>query len=186
MNISLCIERLFFQSDRYRIVHTPQQLWCGDTGKIYSDIIGVASLKCFTDIMVIFYPTFVTLNLFEEKLSLISLLYLLSHVHKSWWRHQMGPFSALLALCVGNSPVPVNFPHHGQWRGALMFSLICVWINDWVNNCEAGDLRRHRAHYDVNVMTITFTNCILYVSDIAKVWYTLTRLWPFDSDGISS
>ena len=41
---------------------------------------------------------------------------------------------------------PVNSPHKGQWRGALMFSLICVWINDWVNNREAGDLRRYRAH----------------------------------------
>ena len=47
---------------------------------------------------------------------------------------------------------PVNSPHKGQWRGALMFSLICAWINDWVNNREAGDLRRHRAHYDVIVM----------------------------------
>ena len=44
---------------------------------------------------------------------------------------------------------PVNSPHKGQWRGALMFSLICVWINGWVNNREAGDLRRYRAHYDV-------------------------------------
>ena len=35
-----------------------------------------------------------------------------------------------------------------------MFSLICVWINDWVNNREAGDLRRHRSHYDVNVMLV--------------------------------
>ena len=48
---------------------------------------------------------------------------------------------------------PVNSPHKGQWRGALMFSLICVWINDWVNNGEAGDLRRYRIHYDVTVMT---------------------------------
>ena len=54
--------------------------------------------------------------------------------------------------CAGNSPIPVNSPHKGQWRGALMFSLICVWINDWVNNSEAGDLTRHRAHYDVTVM----------------------------------
>ena len=46
----------------------------------------------------------------------------------------------------------VNSPHKGQWRGALMFPLICVWINAWVNNREAGDLRRHRAHYDVTVM----------------------------------
>ena len=43
-------------------------------------------------------------------------------------------------------------PHKGQWHGALMISLIRVWINDWVNNREAGDLRRYRAHYDVIVM----------------------------------
>ena len=33
-----------------------------------------------------------------------------------------------------------------------MFSLICIWINGWVNNRETGDLRRYRAHYDVTVM----------------------------------
>ena len=48
---------------------------------------------------------------------------------------------------------PVNFPHKGQWRGALMFSLIYAWINDWVNNHEAGDLRRQHGHYDVIVMS---------------------------------
>ena len=48
---------------------------------------------------------------------------------------------------------PVNSPHKGQWRGALLFSLICAWINGWVNNNEAGDLRRDRAHYDVIVMS---------------------------------
>ena len=47
---------------------------------------------------------------------------------------------------------PVKSPHKGQWRGALMFTLICARINGWVNNREAGDLRRHRAHYDVIVM----------------------------------
>ena len=47
---------------------------------------------------------------------------------------------------------PVNFPHKGQWCGALMFSLICVWINGWVNNGEVGDLRRYLAHYDVTVI----------------------------------
>ena len=46
---------------------------------------------------------------------------------------------------------PVNFPHKGQWLGALMFSLIYAWINDWVNNREAGDLRRQHGHYDVIV-----------------------------------
>ena len=70
----------------------------------------------------------------------------------SWRRHQMETFSAWLALCAGNSPVPVNSPHKGQWRGALMFTLICVWINGCVNNREAGDLRRYCAHYVVTVM----------------------------------
>ena len=47
---------------------------------------------------------------------------------------------------------PVNSPHRGHWLGALMFSLIAPWINGWVNNREAGDLRRHHTNYDVNVM----------------------------------
>ena len=47
---------------------------------------------------------------------------------------------------------PVNSSHQGQWRGALVFSVIRAWINGWVNNREAGDLRRHRAHYGVTVM----------------------------------
>ena len=47
---------------------------------------------------------------------------------------------------------PVNSPHKGQWRGALIFTLICARINGWVNNREAGDLRRYRPHYDVIVM----------------------------------
>ena len=47
---------------------------------------------------------------------------------------------------------PVNSTHKGRWSGALMFSLICAQINGWVNNGGAGDLRRHRAHYDVIVI----------------------------------
>ena len=50
---------------------------------------------------------------------------------------------------------PVNSLHKGQWRGALIFTLICVWINNWVNNGEAGDLRRYRIHYDVTVMYLS-------------------------------
>ena len=47
---------------------------------------------------------------------------------------------------------PVNSPHKGQCRGALLFSLICVSTNGWVNNREAGDLRLHHTHYDVTVI----------------------------------
>ena len=56
-------------------------------------------------------------------------------------------------LC-GEFTGPGEFPTQSQWHGALMFSLICVWINGWVNNREAGDLRRHRGHYNVNVMAL--------------------------------
>ena len=47
---------------------------------------------------------------------------------------------------------PVYSPHKGQWRGALVFSLMCTWASGWVNIRDAGGLRRHRAHYDVAVM----------------------------------
>ena len=70
------------------------------------------------------------------------------------WKH----FSRHWPFVRGIHRSLANFPHKGQWRGALMFSLICVWINDWVNNREAGDLRRYRAHYDVSAMwCVTFS-----------------------------
>ena len=65
---------------------------------------------------------------------------------------------------------PVNSPRKGQWRGALMFSLICVWINGWVNNREAGDSRRNHAHYDVIVMSrgIDFNSDGTSATDVLK------------------
>ena len=50
---------------------------------------------------------------------------------------------------------PVASPYRGEWRGTLIFSLICAWTNSCANNRDAGDLRRHRAHYDVTVMVNT-------------------------------
>ena len=86
-----------------------------------------------------------------------------SKLDQSWWRHQMEIYSVLLAICAGDSPV--NSPHKSQWRGALMFSLICAEINGWVNNRKAGYLRRHRAHYDVIVMIALYATswvCIAF------------------------
>ena len=85
-------------------------------------------------------------------------LFYMIGITSSWWCHHMETFPALLAICAGNSPVPVNSPRKGRWHGALMFSLISAWINGWVNNREAGDLRHNRAHYDVIVML----SCILF------------------------
>ena len=66
---------------------------------------------------------------------------------------------------------PVNSPHKGQWRGALVFSLICAWINAWVNNREAGDWRRHCTHYDVIVMiSVRFS---LFMCRLVLTWQLL-------------
>ena len=73
----------------------------------------------------------------------------------------METFSALLGICAGIHRSSVNSPHRGQWHGPLVFSLICAWINDWVNNREAGDLRLYPSHYDVTVMTIDKPVCII-------------------------
>ena len=64
------------------------------------------------------------------------------------WKH----FPCYWPFVRGIQRSPVNSPHKGQWCRASMFSLNCVWINGWVNNREADDLRRYRAHYDVTVM----------------------------------
>ena len=75
------------------------------------------------------------------------------------WRHQMETFPRYWPFVWGIHRSPVNSPHKGQWRGAFMFSLNCVWINGWVNNRDAGDLRRYRAHNDVIVMICLSIGC---------------------------
>ena len=64
------------------------------------------------------------------------------------WKH----FPRYWPFVRGIHRSPVNFLHKGQWRGALMFSLICNWTNSWKNNGDTLDLRRNRAHSDVIVM----------------------------------
>ena len=86
---------------------------------------------------------------------------------------------------------PVNSLHKGQWRGALVFSLICVWINGWVNTGETGDLRRYLVHCDVTVMYIgncdahvqhwendsCFQNA--YICDTKPRWVNTQHITPF-------
>ena len=73
---------------------------------------------------------------------------------KLWFliRHQMEAFSRYWPFVRGIHRSPVNSLHKGHWCGALKFSFVCAWINGWVNNRKDGDLRRHRAHYNVIVM----------------------------------
>ena len=78
---------------------------------------------------------------------------LIAYVHDDVikWKH----FPRYWAFLQGIHRSPVNSPHKGQWRGALRFFWSAPWINGWVNNREAGDLRRHHAHYDAIVMATT-------------------------------
>ena len=100
----------------------------------------------------------------------------------SWWRHQMETFSALLAICVGNSPVTGEFR---AWLRALMLPLICAWINGWVYNCEASDFRRHRAHYDVTAMLYLVLNFIynsIWSREVNNLKHILKYYWMFVVD----
>ena len=68
--------------------------------------------------------------------------------HGKTWRYQMEKNPCYWTFVREIHQSPVDFPHKGQWHGAL-FSLICAWIHRWANNRDAGDLRRHCAHYDI-------------------------------------
>ena len=110
-------------------------------------------------------------------------------LYNAWWRHQMETFSHYWPFVRGIHRSPVNSPHNGQWRWALMFCLIYVWINSWVNNREAGDLRRYRCplwhHHNGNgrglqsflhnrkfkKISINITKLIWDTEQQHKVWY---------------
>ena len=83
------------------------------------------------------------------------------------WKH----FPRYWPFVRGIHRSPMNYPHEGLWRGAL--------INGWVNNDEAGDLRRHRAHYDVNVMQFGRTKSVSGTKTPSPQWKNcLCTLWP--------
>ena len=85
------------------------------------------------------------------------------------WKH----FPRYWPFVRGIHRSPLNSPHKGQWRGALMFSLICAWINTWVNNREAGD-------YDVIVMHTSIlihkTNCVRPLFPVRRQGARLFRI----------
>ena len=87
------------------------------------------------------------------------------------WKH----FSRLLLICKGNPPGNGDSPHKGQSGGALIFSFMCAWTNDWANSLDAGDLRRHGAHCDITVMVNNFPNTLT-----STVVYPCNRHWIKD------
>ena len=80
------------------------------------------------------------------------ILYTLWHGHDDVikWKH----LSRYWPFVRGIHQSPVYSPHKGQWRGALMFSLICVWINgsvkqswSWWFETPSSSLWRHSYGY---------------------------------------
>ena len=112
------------------------------SSKISSSLPGTSELKFG-------YEAIIT---FDRKLCMKLLCTFIVSANLCIMTSSNGNISVLLPFVRGIHRSTVNSPHRGQWRGALMFSLIGVWINGWVNNREAGDFRRYRAHYDVTVM----------------------------------
>ena len=136
------------------------------TPTLYNDVIHHICWLYWTSELLNRFPCFVIFPIFRiiERLTAVEFQFQMWQVslQLSYWPCQLvkslylmmtssnGTFSALLALCAGNSPV--NSPHKGQWRGAFMFSLICALTNSWANNGDAGDFRRHCVHHNVIVM----------------------------------
>ena len=93
------------------------------------------------------------------------------------WKH----FPRYCPFVRGIHPWPVNSSHKGQWRGAFMFSLICAWINGWVNNREAGDLWRHYAYYDVIVLShVLVLQNSFRSKTVARALFTRKRKYHHD------
>ena len=75
---------------------------------------------------------------------------------------------------------PVNSTHKSRCCGALMFSLICAWTHGWVNHRDTGDLRGHRAHYEVTVMILAVILRLLLRTSLNVIkWKHFSRYWPF-------
>ena len=95
--------------------------------------------------------------------------------HKWPLTQKMFPFddvTALLVLCAGNSPVTGEFPSQRSVTQSFDVFFDLRLNKRWVNNREAGVLRRHRAHYDVTVMcwTHTIRAHVLDYDDISWPW----------------
>ena len=116
-----------------------------------------ADYSDFSNGCLMFVYTLALINRFTYKIQLNVIIY-------AWWRHQMETFSTLLAICAGNSPVTGEFLAQRPVTRSFDVFFDLHLNKGWVNNRVAGDLRRHRAHYSVIVMT----NLRTYVWQVAS------------------
>ena len=152
-----------------------------DVAEFYKKILHTHSLQAF--------QICILLRIFIIRPNASQLAVANSHDDVIKWKY----FPRYSPFVRGIHRSPVNSPHKGQWRGALMFSLICAWINGWVNNREAGGLRHHRLHYDVTAMVIISKESLpIGISKRAlRLWYvvvypsTLTQSGRAEMDDVS-
>ena len=153
----VCI-RSSFNSWRRRYTDSVNLVIIGTGGGVR--IFGQAITRTNIDLLVIkalnFRDIWIRIDLIQKG-ALENIVCKISAIHDDvikWKRlTHYGPFVR------GIHRSPVNSPHKGQWRGALVLSLISVRIKKWVNNREGGDLRRHRAHFEVMVMFLQASMC---------------------------
>ena len=90
-------------------------------------------------------------------------------------------FSALLAICAGNSPVTGEFPIQRPVTRSFDVSFDLRPINGWVNNLKACDLRHQRAHYDVTVMHAFHITGFLLGESTGLRWIPITKVQQWES-----
>ena len=87
----------------------------------------------------------------------------------------METFSALLALCAGNSPVTDEFSSQRPVTRSFDVFFDLAWANGWVGNRDAGHLRRQSAHYDVTVIKY-FQEWGLWYRSISKLSFNYRKI----------
>ena len=97
---------------------------------------------------------------------------------KPWWRHQMETFSALLAICAGNSPVPGEFPTQRPVTRSfdVYFDLspnkvLSKYSWGWWFETLSGPLWR-QSNARVNSL-----NCIIYQRMLCLLNIRAKRIW---------
>ena len=147
------------------------------TSTHYGDVIMTTIASQITSLTIV-YPTFYSCADQSKHQSSASLAFVwgihrgpVNSPHKGPVTRKMFPFDDVIMkwkhfprcwpFVRGIRRSAVNSPHKGQWRGALMFSLICAWTNAWIINRD--DLKRYRAHYDVTVVINASIFCHIYI-----------------------
>ena len=82
----------------------------------------------------------------------------------------METFSALLALGEGNPPGTGGFPSQRPVTRSFDAFFHLRLNNGWANNRDADELRRHRAHYDITVMSFSNRISTFQLPFLLRLW----------------